>query len=69
MKIKNVSSEKDLEITLVQPLIFKERRPVPKTDFLMVGGKLKQETMAARFYTREGNPTKTTMPSTFFKLL
>lgn len=55
MKIKNVSSEKDLEITLVQPFIFKENQP--KVDFLMVGGKLGQETLAASFYLRKGNPT------------
>lgn len=68
MKIKNVSSEKDLEITLVQPFIFKERRPVPKVDFLMVGGKLGQETMAARFYTRERNSILDNYAFQFFQI-
>lgn len=30
---------------------------MPRVDFLMVGGKLEQETMAARFYTRVRHPT------------
>lgn len=30
---------------------------MPRADFLMVGGKLEQETTAARFYTRERHPT------------
>lgn len=30
---------------------------MPTVDFLMVGGKLEQETMVARFYTRVRQPT------------